>query len=317
MIVQKRPNLIQGVMGAAGLTMVAADAKGGKSVLCLEACRAVTTGSDFLGRFPVIQGPALYWQADDTNRERFITNYQSVLRSNGNKPLPRFEAMVKRLPLLGDGIVELEKRIVTTGAVLAVVDCLTSIRAARREDWVQQEYDELRALSDLGAKHKCCIALIHHLASGRRASESNPFIGTAGSFAVGGSVDGQIVLGLLTATRTERFVTLNGRDVDALRFIYGRDLDGSLFFVAGGELADQWEDAVRIFRAVGDVRLDGKMVGEATGVSDRQGRSKIAKLRYAGAVDELTERRFAWREDFRSVMERVININRHRSEVAA
>jgi hypothetical protein len=311
---RKRQNLVDGVVGGEGLTTILADPKGGKSVLCLELCRAVTTGDDFLGRFKVKQGPAIYLQSDDTNKDRFVGNYQDLLETNGGKPFPNFHVAIARVPLVPDGAILLDKKIQETGAKVVVIDCFQSIRGLKTSDWVSQEYDQLRMLSELGTKHKTSVVLIHHLATGKRATAANPFLGAAGSFAVGGSVDGQVCLNLFSFSRTERTVSLQGRDVDAARFIFARGEDKRLFYVCGGEQADLWEEAVRIYRAVGYSGLDGKSVGEACGVSDRHGRAKVARLRAAGIVEDMTDRKFAWNSEFHDLMERVIKINASREE---
>ncbi len=304
MTIKKHEALIEDLLPADGVVLLTADAKGGKSTLSLELCRAVTTGTPALERFSVpASRPAIYWQADDTSQQRFIRNYQEI--TNGT-PLPNFAALVARLPLAMGGIEELDSAIRRTGARLAVVDCLTSVRAARTSDFVVQEYDELRGLSELATERHVCILVLHHLASGRRATGGNPFIGNAGSFSLNGGADGLMTLGLFSVTRPERAVTVIGRDTDASRFVYARDAAKQLFYVAGADLADIWEDAFRLYRLIGDQLFGAKEVAEALGIGDRQGRNRLARLRLAGAADELNGKQAHWQECFTAIAKRVI-----------
>ena len=311
MPIEQRPHLIQGVIGGPGVYLMLADPKVGKSRCSLEYCFAVTTGTPLLGRFTTEQGAVLYWQADDTNKSRFVANYQALTATaNDGRPLPNFEAWIERRSLIEDeGLQLLENRIQQTGAKLAVVDCLQAVRGVRTRDFVGQEFGEIRLFSEMAMRHNCRALLIHHMASGRRVTGPNPFVGAAGTFALNGGADGLAALSIFSMTRTERLVHVTGRDVDGTKFIYARDTDGRLFFVAGGELADTWDDAIRLYRTLPDEFLTGKTVGEAIGCSDRQGRGKLAKLRAAGAVEDLSERRFVWADSFRQGADRVIRAN--------
>jgi hypothetical protein len=312
MIIEKRTSRIKGVVGGPGTHMMASDPKAGKSRFGLECCYAVTTGTPLLGRFEVVApAPALYWQADDTNLARFVANYQNLLHSmNGGRPLPNFEALTKRMTLIEDyGLQMLEDRIRVTGAGLAVVDCLQAVRGTRTRDFVGQEFGESRLLSEVGTRTGCSVLLLHHNASGRRASSVNPFLGAAGTFALNAGVDGLLSMGVYSTTRTERVVSVSGRDFDAGIFVYARDEEGRLFFVAGGSLAEVWEEALRLYRAIPGSTFGGKDVGEATGTSDRNGRAKLARLRAVGVVEDLSERRFTWLKSFTEMAQRVLKAN--------
>ncbi len=316
MEIEQRPHLIQDVIGGPGVHLLLADPKVGKSRLSLEVCFSVATGSPLLGRFAAQQGSVLYWQADDINRSRFVSNYQALITTvNGGLPLPNFEACIQRLSLIEDGgLRSLEDRIQQNGARLAVIDCLQAVRGIRTRDFVGQEFDEIRLVSETVARHNCTAVLTHHMASGRRASGPNPFVGAAGTFALNGGADGLAALSLFSTTRTERLVHVSGRDVDGTKFVYARDTEGRLFFVAGGDLADVWDDAIRLYRTLRGEDLTGKTVGEAIGCSDRQGRGKLARLRAAGAVEDISARRFIWSASFRQSADRVIRANAWQEE---
>jgi hypothetical protein len=304
MQIEQREQLVNGLLLAEGCVLLTADAKAGKSTLALELCRAVVTGTPALEFLNVSQGPALYWMADDGSRERFVRAYQQTF---ANEPLDNFEAYLERLPLLGGGLDLLRAALKRTAARLTVIDSLTAIRSPRdrNDDFVQNEYDELRLLSDLGREHHCCILVIHHLATGRRATGPNPFIGAAGSFALNGAADGLMTLGLITITRTERIVTAVHRDAPPQRFLYARDQAGKLFYLGGDEWVNCWEDAVQAYRNIESVAFDGAAIGDALGVSDRAGRAKLARWKQAGIVEDIGGRQHAWSEAFLEAVKRL------------
>jgi hypothetical protein len=294
MHVEPREQLIEGLLPSEGCVLLAADAKAGKSTLCLELCRAVCTGS------------ALYWMADDVARDRFVRNYQRTFQ---NEPLPNFQVFLERLPLYGGGFDLLRTALERTRARLVIIDCLTAVRNARDEadDFVRQEYDELRDLSAIGREFHCCIVVIHHLSSGRRASGPNPFIGMAGSFALTGGADGLVTIGLFSMTRRERTVTAVHRDGLPTHFLYAMDATtGRLFWVGPEEWVSCWNDVVQAYHAMQGSTFDGSQLGEALAISDRAGRAKLARWRAAGLVEDVGGKKHVWASTLMDVMQRLL-----------
>jgi len=306
MHVEPREQLIQGLLPAEGCTLLAADAKAGKSTLSLELCRAVCTGTPALEALAAQEGGALFWMADDTARDRFVLNYQRTFQ---NEPLPNFEVFLERLPLYGGGFDLLRTALERTRARLVIIDCLTAVRNARdqADDFVQQEYDELRDLSEIGREFHCCIVVIHHLSSGRRASGPNPFIGMAGSFALTGGADGLVTIGLFSMTRRERIVTAVHRDGLPTRFLYAMDATtGRLFWMGPDEWVSCWDDVMQAYRTMQGSTFDGKELGEALGISDRAGRAKLARWRAAGLIEDVGGKKHSWASTLVDVMRRLL-----------
>ena len=291
-------HLVSNLLPAEGCVILAGDSKTGKSTLSLELARAVVTGSPALEALPAMPGAAIYWQADDGSKERFIRNFREAFHG---QPIKGFEVCFDALPLFGGGLEMLDKALGRTRAKLAIVDSLIAIRNTRdqAEDFVRTEYAELRALSDLGRTHHCLVLVLHHYASGRRAAGSNPMIGMAGSFGVTAGVDGLIALTLLSLTRAERILTVVTRDSPPQKMIYGRDPAGRLFHIGFGEWADYWDEALMVYRSLRDrSTIDGTDVAEALGVADRNGRVRLARWRMAGIVEDMGGRKHAWTDAF-------------------
>jgi len=308
MKVQKKPHLIEGILSAEGGTVLAADAKTGKSTLALEMCVSVCRGQHFLGAFATQQGGCVYWMADDLNVGRFALNYKQL--SQG-RPVPHFAAIIERRALVPDGLLMLEAAITQMKAAMVVIDCLTAVRTRRQagEDFVASEYNELSMLNAFAAKHHLAVLLQHHMATTAHASK-NIFNAMAGSFAIGGAPDDMLALQTFTRTRTERLLLMQGRDVDCVPVVYARGEDGRLFHVATGPLADVWEEAYRLYLGLGEAEsMTTKEIAEAMGVTDRAGRYKAATLRQAGVLTEIASRRYGWERGLLRTLQQVKTIN--------
>lgn len=299
-----RDALIECLLPEQGLILLSADAKAGKSTLALELCRSVCTGEPALEHFQPKRGAALYWMADDTAQARFVRNYQEVFAGAEDAP---FESLLARMPLCGEGALELRAAIARSGAKLAVVDCLTAIRSEREQDFVRQEYGEMRLLADLAAEQSCCILLLHHKATAKRNNSDNPFRLTAGSFAASAGPDGLMALDWLKPTRPERIVAFISRDLDPLSFLYARDPQTRRLFYIGGEgWGEHWDDALRAYRAERTGTIDSTIVAEALATSDRTARSRLAVWRSAGLVEETGRHTYVWSIQFMTAAERLV-----------
>lgn len=306
-----RPAIISGLVGSAGCTVIAGDAKFGKSTLAMEMVAAVTRGEPFLERYPVQQGGAVYWMADDPSVERFQRNYRIVC---GSAPLPNFAGMVDRRKLSPESLSELRRTIKQVSAKLVVIDSFTAIRALRDRgaDFVAAEYDEMRMLSQVGREHECAVMVIHHMASsGRGLRGVNVFNNFAGSFGVTAGPDNLLAVTILSMTRTERLLTAAGRDIAARLVLYGREpATERLFVIADGSHAETWTLAMEVYRMTDGLPFTGAEVGEKLGLTKRAGQHRAATLRAAGFVEEIGDRRLIWTEEWERLLKRVDAINR-------
>lgn len=75
---RRKQMVVDKIIAAGGLTVIASKSKSGKTTLMVEICHAVSTGRAVLGRYSVTQGPVLYWLADDSNVDRFAESWRTV-----------------------------------------------------------------------------------------------------------------------------------------------------------------------------------------------------------------------------------------------
>jgi RecA-family ATPase len=283
---KRKPMVVDKILPAGALTLNASKSKSGKTTLMIEICHAVATGRPVLGRFPVTQGPVLYWLADDANVPRFAEAWRIV---GGDEQVENFHLCLMRQHLYPDGLINLRKAVEEFKPVLMVVDSYTTIRTprGRNTDFVKAEYDDMRRLSELAAETGAAINLIHHQS---KAKQADPFDAAAGSYAMSAGSDGRMAVEKLDGT--ERLVRVDGRDLDAFQFVYARGADRRLFHVIEGPAANHWE-RIRIMAArQHGTSFTTKDAGETFGLGDRQARRILAQWESIGALTETERGRF-------------------------
>jgi RecA-family ATPase len=278
--------VVDKILPAGGLTVIASKSKTGKTTLMIEFCYAVSTGRPALGVYPVTQGPVLYWLADDANVGRFAESWRIV---SGDVNVENFHLCVMRQRLYPDGIINLRKAAAEFHPVLIVVDSYTTIRTPRANgcDFVKAEYNDMRRLSELAAETCAGTALIHHQSKTR---QSDPFDAVAGSYAMSAGSDGRMVVEKLADT--ERLVRVDGRDLDAFQFVYARAPDRRLFPVIDGPAAEHWDRLHIIARRQQSNSFSTKDAAEAFGLTDRQARRVLVAWEHIGALVEIERGRY-------------------------
>ncbi len=278
--------VVDKILPAGGLTVIASKSKSGKTTLMVEFCHAVSTGRPALGQYNVIQGPVLYWLADDANVNRFAESWRVV---SGDASVEDFHLCVVRQHLYPDGIINLRKAAAQFRPVLIVADSYTTIRTSRTKgcDFVKAEYDDMRRLSELAAETGAATTLIHHQS---KTKQADPFDAVAGSFAMSAGADGRMVVEKLPDTK--RLVRVDGRDLDAFQFIYARGADRRLFQLIDGPAAEHWERLRLIAGKHRAMPFTPKEAGEAFGVTDRQARRILTQWEHIDLVEEFERGRY-------------------------
>jgi RecA-family ATPase len=277
--------VVDKILPAGALMLNASKAKAGKTTLMVEICHAVATGRPALGHYAVIQGPVLYWLADDPNVSRFAETWRIV---SGDVKIKNFHLSTMHQHLYPNGMINLRKAVRQFQPVLIVVDSYTTIRTPRTKntDFVKAEYDDMRLLSELAAATGAAINLIHHQS---KSKQTDPFDAVAGSYAMSAGTDGRMVVEKLEDT--ERIVRIDGRDMDEFEFVYARGMDRRLFRVIDGPAAAHWE-RLRLMARRQHASFTAKDAGEAFGVTDRQARRILTQWEHAGAVVESERGRY-------------------------
>jgi hypothetical protein len=77
----ERPYLVQGVLTQGSLALLSAESFVGKTFFGMELARAVSTGSRFMGRYPVRRGGVLYI-AQDGSDEEYLRQWKKLAKSH-------------------------------------------------------------------------------------------------------------------------------------------------------------------------------------------------------------------------------------------
>jgi hypothetical protein len=282
MNVQPPKMIVEKILPAGALTVICAKSKSGKTTLVAELCQAICMGRPALGRYPVTQGPVLYWLADDSNVARFARAWREIA---GDVPVRDFNLCVARQPLYPNGLINLEEAVKQFHPVFIAVDSYTEVRSpvGPKTDFVKAEYQDMRRLSEFAASSSAATALIHHSS---KAIRLDPFDAMAGSFALGAGADARIVLEKLDAT--QRLVRIDGRDLDEFQFVYARNASRRLTHVIDGDIAKDWQRINMLASKPGKSSFTTQESAEVFGLSDRQMRRVLSGWEQLGAVIETT-----------------------------
>jgi len=287
MNVQPPKMIIRKTIPAGALTVTCAKSKSGKTTLIAEFCHAIATGRPALGHYAVIQGPVLYWLADDSNVTRFARAWREIA---GDVPVENFHLCVARQPLYPNGLINLQKAVELFHPVFIAVDSYTEVRSpvGPKTDFVKAEYQDMRRLSEFAASSGAAVNLIHHSSKSIRL---DPFDSMAGSFALGAGADARMVLEKLDGA--QRLVRVDGRDLDEFQFVYARDDSRRLYHVIDGDIARDWQRIKRLASRPSS-SFTTKEAGEVFGLSDRHMRRVLIEWERLGAVLETSRGNYAF-----------------------
>jgi hypothetical protein len=197
---QSRRWLVDGILLAGGLSLLAAKPKVGKSTLARCLCVAIAQGDRWLGR-EVIQGPVFYLGFEE-KLEEVIRHFRSL----GVDPGAPLYAYVDLPPL--DAMDRLKESVEAKRPALVVVDGLYRLVRVSDESGYAEVYAKLGPLLSLARESGAHVEMTHH--EGKRAHGLDGQDGVLGSTALVGSVDATLVIrrdqsGRRTIRSTQRY----------------------------------------------------------------------------------------------------------------
>ena len=188
----------------AGLSLIAAKPKVGKSTLVRNLARAVSRGESFLGR-STKRGAVVYLELEE-KRAQVAKHFRSM-GVQGDE-----EIFIHTGPAPGSDVLgELRVAIEQHGAVLAVVDPLFKLARLKDGNDYAEVTRALEPLMTIARETGCHILLIHHFGKGDR-EDGDQVLGSTALFA---SVDTALFM-----RKREDFRTLNSTQR------YGTDIEG-------------------------------------------------------------------------------------------
>lgn len=196
----------------AGLAMIAAKPKMGKSWMVLDLCLAVSAGLPFL-EYQTNQGECLYLALEDTER-RLKSRMNKLLQ--GQRAPEGFYFTTSAHDIENGLIEELEAHVAERPQTkLIVIDTLQKVRppAIGREGAYAADYKAMTPLKAFADKHTLCILLVHHLR--KMGDDGDPFNRISGTNGIMGALDTSIVLDREERAAEDTTFSATGRDIES------------------------------------------------------------------------------------------------------
>lgn len=188
--------LVTDVIGS-GLSIIAGEAKIGKSLFVFHLASAIASGETFLGHH-VAQGRVLYFAIEDT-----LSRIQHRMSLMGLTPSDRCHITTERRTL-DDGLPEAIRLFVAAhpDTVLVIIDTLEFVRCASRRQSYANDVHELSVLKELCNELGISIICVHHTNQNEsskgisRVSGTMGLVGTADTIVImsRGDTDGLVEL---------------------------------------------------------------------------------------------------------------------------
>jgi len=189
---ERTPWLLEGILPAAGVSLLAAKPKTGKSTWARGLALAVARGEPFLGRVTTA-GSVLYLALEEKRNE--VKNHFAALGARGDEPL---HAHIDRAPA---GAVAAAALIIAEHKpVLVIVDPLLKFTRVRDANDYAEITAKLEPLMVLARESGAHLLLVYHAGKSVR---SDPVDAALGSTAFAAAVDTVLVM-----KRTERYRTI-------------------------------------------------------------------------------------------------------------
>jgi hypothetical protein len=157
--------IIERLIYAGALTIIAGSPKAGKSVVTTQMAIAVADGGKFLGEFQAKAGHVLWYDMDDGDRYRAQKRLENLGQDLENENI----VIHRKLPSIPDGAIrqieadlDAEK---SAGRHVAfiLIDCLLSILGCGPiKSIVQDQRRQMEELRGVAIKHELALVVIHH-----------------------------------------------------------------------------------------------------------------------------------------------------------
>jgi hypothetical protein len=267
----------------AGLTVLAADPKSGKSYLAQHLGIAIASGTEAMGRFRVCQGDVLHLGLEDS----VVRFKQRLHRLLGDSPPPDRAFFARKWGQLPDAAKQIRAWLKQADKPqLVVVDTFAKIRGRPRR-WdtsgiYERDYQDVSLLQDLAQDFQVALLLVHHTNKGDDDGDFRRISGTQG---LTGAAD---AMWLMQTDREamEATLVMAGREVADKRLWLRMDDDTGVWKCAGS-LADmkRRQSEMKIIEAMIEIGRPANQseIGRYCGLT-QQAVSKTFKMLLADGI---------------------------------
>lgn len=282
--------LIEGILPAAGASLIVGAAKSGKTLAAIQMAIAVASGEALYGNYRVLTpGPVLIVEQDDPAGAGSI---KTILQRSGVSVAGIPFHLVERTDFqFGAEFLEwLESQIVKLKVKYTVLDSYTALRGSRPKgvDIVKAEQGDLTLVDAVGKRTNSALSIIHHSSKGSAGLDWSEK--AAGTFAMSAATESQMFISRfpeLDGAATERLVRIRGRHSEDLEMVLRfrkETLDYEL--VLEGGAATLYPVLLQLQTAFGPQAFSPKEVAHATGLSIATAHRQITRLYRANAIQK-------------------------------
>lgn len=183
--------LVEGLLPAGGLSLLAAKPKVGKSTLARCLALAVARGEIFLQR-NVSQGPVIYLALEEKRSE--IKKHFAELGADGTEPIDIHCAAAPQ-----DALAALQDEIRRRRPALVIIDPILRMTRLRDANDYAEVSNAMEPLMALAREYTAHLLMVYHLGKGERAEASDAILGSTAFFA---AVDTALIMKRLEQYRT-------------------------------------------------------------------------------------------------------------------
>jgi hypothetical protein len=288
--VREASMMIEGIMPAAGASLIVGAAKSGKTLAAVQMAIAVASGEALYDNYRVLTpGPVLIVEQDDPAGAGSVKTI--LQRSKVDVAGIPFH-LVASVPYQfgSEFLTWLEAEIVGLGIRLVVLDSYTALRGSRPKgvDIVKAEQSDLMQLDALAKRTNCALVIIHHSSKGSAGLDWSEK--AAGTFAMSAATESQMFISRfpeLDGAAAERLVRIRGRHSEDLEMVLRfrkETLDYEL--VLEGGASSLYPVLLQLKTALGAQAFSPKDLSHATGLSIATAHRHISRLYRANAIQK-------------------------------
>jgi hypothetical protein len=283
--------LIEGILPAAGASLLVGSAKSGKTLNAVQMAIAVASGSALYGMHRILApGPVLVIEKDDPAG---VASIKTILNRSNISGIPFH--LIEHAELVGVEfgsafVDQIEERILTLALKLIVLDSYTALRGSRSKnvDIVKAEQCDLSLLDALAKRTNCAIVVIHHSSKGYAGLDWSEK--AAGTFAMSAATEAQIFISRFLDLETaapERLVRIRGRHSEDLEMVlrFRKDTLDYEHVLTGGAAA-VYPFLLQLKNTFGSQSFGPKELCFATGMSKATATRQIDRLCRADAIQK-------------------------------
>jgi hypothetical protein len=282
--------LIEGIVPAAGASLIVGAAKSGKTLAAVQMAIAVASGEALYGNYRVLTpGSVFVVEQDDPAGAGSV---KTILQRSevGVAGIPFHLVAGVPYQFGPDFLAWLEGEMVRLGARLVVLDSYTALRGSRPKgvDIVKAEQSDLIQLDALAKRTNCALAIIHHSSKGSAGLDWSEK--AAGTFAMSAATESQMFISRfpeIDGAAAERLVRIRGRHSEDLEMVLRfrkETLDYEL--VLEGGASSLYPLLLQLKTAFGTQAFSPKEVSHATGLSIATTHRQITRLYRANAIQK-------------------------------